>query len=618
MERVLRVRLLVCVAACLIPFCAQADEPQVELEKIVVTPYKTNVSLEQSAASVDVVSVSSALSEGKVTVTDALKDLPSVNYATSGGIGGDTSLFIRGANPEHTQVLLDGIKLYDPIVTSGYFYGYNYMDIDGLDRIEVCKGPFSTLYGSGSIGGTVNLLTKKGIGRPKFSYTQEFGSYDTFRERLSSDGSFGKTAYSFSLSRNDINSFYSARYKAGNHERDPYHNFSGLGRLDYAFTDSFDISTVMDYTYAKYEYDGSSWFPPYEPIDANNNYAYFYQGIVGITARHKVTDDFLQKFTVGYTRTKRIGSEEDSGDFWYDGKTYQAKWEGDYTLVPWDAVLFGFDYLKETGQGFGWSTREPKKDAHTKGGYLQNNMSFADTVFLSASYRIEDHSAYHINNTYSLSGSYRIHPTGTTLKASYGKGFKAPSLYQLYSSYGNPGLNPEVSKSYEAGFEQKLFNALFGLTYFHTDLSNLIDFDNTSWKYFNGGKSRLYGIESSMAIPLYRDATMKFGYTYLNARKNSDKSRLLRRPEHKVFCNFEARFWKRLEFTPEFSYIGDRIDSSNKLKAYILFNLSAKYKINENLKAFLRFENILNYDYQLISGYQTPGFSSYVGFTLDF
>ncbi|PIP18894.1 MAG: hypothetical protein COX41_05810, partial [Candidatus Omnitrophica bacterium CG23_combo_of_CG06-09_8_20_14_all_41_10] len=109
---------------------AFAEYNDVELEKIIVTPYRTAVSIDQGAASVDVISASSALSEGKFSLTDALKDLSSVDYTTSGGAAGDTSFYIRGANPEHTQVLLDGIKLYDPISTSGYFYAYNYMGFD--------------------------------------------------------------------------------------------------------------------------------------------------------------------------------------------------------------------------------------------------------------------------------------------------------------------------------------------------------------------------------------------------------------------------------------------------------------------------------------------------------
>jgi len=595
-----------------------ADEPEIDLDKIVVTPYKTSVEIDDSPASVDVISASSALSNGKYNLTDTLKDLSSLDYATSGGIAGETSFFIRGANPEHTQVLMDGIKLYDPISTAGYFYAYNYMGLDELDKIEVSKGPYSTLYGSGSIGGTINMVTKKGTGKPKFSYTQELGSYNTFREKISSDGAFEKAAYSFSLTKSDINSFYSARYKNGNHERDPYHDFSGLGRLDYAITDSLDLNAVLDYTYAKYEYDGSSWTPPYLPTDDDFNHAKFYQGIGYITGKHKLSENFSHKLTFGYTRTKRLSWESDSGDSWYDGKTYQGKWEGDYNLTSWDTLTFGYDYLKEIGEGFGWSTREPKKHADTSGGYLQNIIQIKDALFISASYRIEDHSKFGETDTYSISGSYRFKPTNTKIKASYGKGFKAPSLYQLYSSYGDPNLTPEISKSYEVGVEQKCGIFKLESTYFNTKLSNLVDYDSASWKYINSGKAHIDGIENSLTAEFNENLNAKISYTYMDARKNSDDSRLLRRPKNKISCNLNAKIWNKLEFIPEVSYVGDRIDSSAKLKSYILLNLTTRYKLNEHVKTFLRFENILNKDYQLISGYETPKFSGYAGLTLDF
>lgn len=343
----------------------------IELEKIVVTPYKTAVVETLNPSSVDVISVEEANSQGIFTLTEAIKDIPSLSYATTGSLGGETGVFIRGANSAHTQVMLDGIKLYDPIVTSAYFFGYNYMSLDNLDKIEVLKGPYSSLYGSDSIGGTISLLTHKGQGDPTASYTQEFGSYKTFREMFTAQGELDKLAYSLSVSRSDVDAFYSGKYKDGNYEKDPFHNTNSSLRLDYALTDDIEVGLLANYTYAKYEYDISGG------TDDNDNYGYFHQGVGGINLKHQLSDYFSYKAIFGYTRTYRKTWEDANTYGWYDGRTYQAKWQGDYQLCNFDKIIFGFDYLRELGESrsdyIDWWTSlptislSPKERSNTKG-----------------------------------------------------------------------------------------------------------------------------------------------------------------------------------------------------------------------------------------------------------
>ncbi|MBL7130812.1 MAG: TonB-dependent receptor [Candidatus Omnitrophica bacterium] len=598
---------------------AQAEEEKrelVELKRIVITPYKTVVTALLNPSSTDVISVDELNAEGIFTLKGAIEDISSLSYATTGGFGGQTSVFIRGANSYHTQVLLDGIKLYDPIVTSAYFYGYNYMSLDNVERIEVSKGPYSSLYGSDSIGGTINLITRKGEGKPTFSYLQEFGSYQTAQEMLSSEGEIGKLAYSLSTSRTDANAFYSSKYKDGNHERDPYHNLDSSLRLDYALTDDIDIGLLADYTYAKYEYDATSWTPPYLPTDDDDNYAYFYQGIGGINLTHKPADSFFHKIILGYTRTYRKGWESSSSDNWYNSKTYQAKWQGDYQLCDFDKVIFGFDYLREWGEGYWAPIRNPKKIANTKSYYIENIFTPLDNLFLAFSYRLDNHSRFNRHNTYSVSGSYIIEKTNTKIKGSFGQGFKAPSLYQLYSSYGDPNLTPEESESYEVGLEQKLWDSLtIGSTYFHTHLSDLIEYVYP--RYCNVGKARIYGIESFFEYLINSNTTLTVSYTHMDTKKLADGIRLTRRPNNKVSCKLKTTFGK-LDIYTDLSYVGNRMDGSNKLESYILADMAFNYAVNDKLDAFLRLENILNKDYEHIKGYQTPKFSWYLGANLTF
>ncbi|MDD5618393.1 MAG: TonB-dependent receptor [Candidatus Omnitrophica bacterium] len=602
---------------------AFTESRDVYLEKIVVTPYKTGVSGKLNPSSVDVITDEEAENKGATSVTEALRDLTSISYATSGGVAGDTGVFIRGAGSNHTQFLFNGIKLYDPIVTSAYFYGSNYMSLDNIERVEVLKGPYSSLYGSDSIGGTISLISRKGTGEPKFSYLQEAGSYGTFREQLSSDGKIDKLAYSFAASRKDINSFYSAKRKDGNPERDPYHNLNSSIRLDYDINDDVSTGFVGDYTYTKYEYDAASWTTGL-PVDDDDNYAHFYQGIAGFNLKQRIGDLFSHKINLGYTRIYRTGWEDNTNDFWYDGNTYQLKWQGDYSVCDWDKIITGFDYIREEGESF-WSPSyiTPKHSANSKGYYIENIFTPVDNFFLSGSYRIEDHSTFQKHDTFNLAASYNIESTKTKLKSSLGTGFKAPSLYQLFdSASGNRNLSPEESESYEVGFEQKVGTLFtFGSTFFNTRIKNLIEYIGVwpSASYQNSGKAIIYGSEHFAQYTINDTTTLKINFTHMRPLK-SDGTPLLRRPKRKLGCSIHSVI-NKLTVDTGVSYVGSRIDGTSnqfKLSPYVLANLSLEYAINKNWKVFSHLDNILNYDYELIEGYQTPKFSCYVGAKIDF
>jgi vitamin B12 transporter len=589
---------------------------EIELGKIVITPYRTKISLATQPSSVEVIDTEEALEKGKLSLKEALKSIPSLNYASSSDMG-ESSIFIRGAEARHTQILLEGIKLYDPASTSGYFYAYNYLNLFPFEKVEVAKGPYSVLYGSDSIGGTINLITKKGEGKPSFSYFQEIGSYHTYKEAFSFQGEIDKLSYFLSLTKTDINSFYAQKYKNGNHEKDPLHNFNSFTRLDYNLNSDTALSLFTHYIYSKYEYDSSTG-------DDDNNIAHFYQGVSGIKLENKISKNFSQQLLLGFTRTYRKHWEDSSTNYWYNGKTYQIKYKLECNPIYFYKVLVGFDYLREKAEGiyasaWGIYLSPPKSTANTKGYYIENIFKLLNNLFFSFSFRLEDHSNFGKENLFSLQGAYIIKKTNTKLKASWAEGFKAPSLYQLYSSYGDPTLSAEKSESYETGIEQSLFNNLkLSIVYFHTHLSNLIDFNSPTGKYYNAGKSKIEGIETNLEYNITDTLRLKFSYTNMDTEKKEDGSRLLRRPKNKVDLELEI-FKGKFRISPQITYVGNRIDSGSiKLKSYLLVNLSLNFELKENLNFFLRIENILDKDYELISGYQTKKISFYTGFKMKF
>jgi vitamin B12 transporter len=600
---------------------AAADE-DVELEKIIVTPYLYGVSAEENPSATDVINVGEDESIGKLDFISAIKGTQGVDYAITGGLGGISSVYIRGADAYDTQLMLDGIRVYDPINTQGYFAYYNYLSLDNLDKVEISRGPFSSLYGSQSIGGSINMITHKGSGKPTFSYLQEFGSYNTYREKIDTQGKLGKLAYSFGASRVDVRSFYEAKFKNGNHERDPFGDTNTSLRLDYEITDNLNVGVSQRYTYAKYDYD-NGWSAP--PSDDLVNTGKFQQNIGSFYLNNKITSYLSQKFTYGVVDIQRRGRES-GGDYWYRGKSNQFKYALDYKPVLFYNAVIGYDYTGDTGEYYNYGS-EPKHRANSKGVYLENILRPIDNLFVSFIVRGENHSTAGEHATYGLSSSYFIELTKTKIKASLGTGFRSPSLYELFGTYGGKrDLSPEKSKSGEVGFEQWFLDKKlsFGSTFFNTRIKDMIEYTSTGYytgEYSNVGKAKIYGVENFIEYKFSDLTSLKLTYDYLHAQNEANDTRLLRRPKNKIGLVLNTMLGK-FKIAPEVYYVGNRIDASSsvnyKLKSYILANIGVNYKVNNNLEIFGRVENILDYNYQLVYGYETPRASVYAGAKLSF
>ncbi|MBM3243783.1 MAG: TonB-dependent receptor, partial [Candidatus Omnitrophica bacterium] len=603
------------------------------LEKIVVTPYRSTISAKENPSATSIIDVGSEESVGKFSFVDAIKGAQGIDYAVTGGLDGVSSIYIRGSDAYHTQLMLDGVRVYDPINTQGYFAYYNYLSLDNLDKVEISRGPFSSLYGSQSIGGSINMITHKGEGKPTISFMQEFGFYDTYREKLASQGRLGKFAYSLGVSRVDVRSFYSAKYKNGNHEHDPFGNTNTSLRLDYELTDNFEVGVSHRYSYAKYNYD-YGWSIP--PSDDFNNTARFHQNIGSFYLNNRINDFLSHKFTYGVVDIQRRGWES-GADYWYRGKSDQFKYSLEYKPVAFYNAIIGYDYTGDKGE-YWWNdyvygpSKEPKHSVNSQGVFLENILRPINNLFISVIIRGEDHSIAGKHVTYGLSSSYFIEQTRTKLKGSLGTGFRAPSLYELFATsfyaHGNRNLDPERSKSFDIGFEQSIFNnkITFGSVFFQNKVKDkieyiLIDPFTYEGSYDNIGETKIYGVENFVEYKFSDIISLKLTYDYLHAQKKADKSRLLRRPENKLALFFNAQIGK-FKIIPEIYYVGNRIDESNsvklKLKSYILVNLGLNYKVNNNFEVFGRVENMLNYDYQLVYGYETPKASVYGGVKLSF
>ncbi|HSV44029.1 MAG TPA: TonB-dependent receptor, partial [Candidatus Bathyarchaeia archaeon] len=413
---------------------------------------------------------------GIADLSTALQEVQGVDIYSSSVISGAGAVSIRGMDSTYTQVMYNGIKMFDPISTTGYFSGYRYFPLATFDEVQILKGPYSSLYGSGGIGGNIHLTSERGEGKPTWTYRQEVGSYRTFMETLKVKGESGNLDYAFHASREDVGSMYATRYKEGNHETDPLGITSLGGRLDYDMNDEITIGGMGDFVSSRYEYDGSAWTPPYNPVDDDSNVENYAQGVGMVYIEQKVSCEFEHKLSVGGNRVYRKG-QDSSADVWYDGVSQQVKYDGVWDILSWDRVSFGADYLEEKGESF-WGTYNPKRSTNTRGVFIQNRVEPLEGTRLITGTRLEDHSSFGHQGTYSIRGEQDV-VDGGTVYGSYGTGFKAPSLYQLYApTYGTSDLGAEQSASFEVGYDQRINQVSFGQAFFQTDIDDMIDFNS--------------------------------------------------------------------------------------------------------------------------------------------
>ncbi|HEY4754993.1 MAG TPA: TonB-dependent receptor, partial [Ignavibacteriaceae bacterium] len=305
-------------------------------------------------------------------------------------------------------------------------------------------------------------------------------------------------------------------------------------------------------------------------------------------------------------------------------------------------LTFGIENISEAAvseyfyfsQFFNYESLFPQKKSNTFGTYLQDQLKIGQSFFSTLGVRFDNHDKFGSVFTYRFAPAYIIWETGTKLKATFGSGFKTPSLFNLYDpAYGNPDLNPEESIGFDAGVEQFLANDLLsiGVTYFQNNYKDLIGFDQ-SFKAINVNKAKTNGVETYLTAQMFDKLKIKLNYTYTNAKDESeglddDERKLIRRPEHKVGSYLSYNFSPKANANVEVIYIGEQDDlvfdnltftsSRTQLDPYILLNFSAHYQLLEFLRFNLRLENILDSDYEEVYGYATPGFSIYGGIKLS-
>jgi len=627
-------RLLTCAAVLLVfmffalpvPIFAQEEGAVVTMEEVVVTASRIEELLKYSPDSVTIVTGEEIQKKGKQTVIDVLKDVPGVSIAQYGTPGGSSSIYLRGTNNAHTLIMIDGVRVGDPMSTDGKM-SITDLSTDNIERIEIVRGAQSVLYGSDAIGGVINIITKKGKGKPKFYLSSEGGSFETFRERAGVSGSNDKINYAASVSRLDMKRVSRADEDLGNTERDYYHDTNISARVDGQISETVRMGFSARHSESSMDYDDTG-------TDADK---------VQDTDITSVSTNFDQDIFGWWQHIIKLGLTEVEREYTKNGGNFDSTYNGNYKLASWqhnffvgdvDSITVGFDYHEEAGDSQSVYGNMTKKSVNTKAYFIQNKLTPFKGFSFTLGIRHDDHQTFGGEDTYKGAIAYLYEKTGTKVRGSYGTGFHAPSLYQLYDpTVGDINLKPEESRGYDVGVDQELFGnkAFLSIAYFHNKIEDLIEWQWTGpgmWdgQYFNIGKAKTKGWETSFSLKPFVWLSFDVHYTYTEAKNETEGAAnkgkyLIYRPKHAGGASLNIKPLEKLNVNLNAQYMGKRYreaDNTEEMPDYTLFNFAASYDMMKWLKIFGRVENLTDQKYQSIYQYGEPGIGFYGGIKVTF
>jgi len=580
-------------------------------QEVVVSATKTLNSIANAGgSSVTVITAEEIKQSGKPTVEEVIKGAPGIDVVSNGGLGTTTSVFLRGADAKNVLVLMDGVPLNDPSAMGGVADIAN-LTVDNIERIEIVRGPVSVLYGSHATAGIINIITKQGKGKPAFALGAEGGAFGTWKANGGASGKIDGFRYSVNLARLKSDGFSivdernpDISHPAATADNDGYRNTSVSTNLGYQLGKNVDLSTVLRYTDASADLDGY-----YKYTDAKE--------LSGRVALRVKTDSVTSTFYDNYSsKDRKYYSNTSVLSSAYKGYINEFGWQGDAAVASNNTVTIGANLQNERINNQVPSVLD--KNVDFKSVFVQDQWHIKG-VDLVAGLRHDDHELFGGKTTWRIAPSYRF--DDTTLKCSYGTGFRAPTLYELYDSVnGNSQLKPETSKGWDAGFEQNLSRAMkFGSTFFQTDYEDII-----SWVSSGGmtghyqqlaGKTAIKGVESFLEWQPKVSLSLNMNYTYTYT-KDADGKQLARRPKHKASLSASWKANRKFTLTGNAAWVGTRIDTyapDKKLDSYFLANISASYKLQPNVELYGRIDNLFDEYYEEAWSYATPGRSAYAG-----
>ena len=659
------------LAALALPAFAHAQNSQYANggQPIVVTATRVATPINQVPADVTVLTQQDFYAHGDTTLAQALATVPGVNLVQSGGPGNAASLFVRGTNSEDVLVLLDGVPVNDPANPNGAF-NFGIVSLADIERIEIVRGPMSGLYGSNAIGGVVNIITRRGSSQPEASVTLAGGWPAQGQGSASLSGTAGKFDYALSGAIDQEAGFDATPQRMSIYagHRDPYRAWLGTAQLGYAITPDTRAYLILrgQATDAAFPDLADPEFDDPDEFDYNTS-LFSKLGLSSTLLDGRLTTDLFVARLQTRLFNKNLADANDpnlaSADDTYAGSRTDAQWNNslrlpDTSALTFNNLSFGAEYTNDGAREnvnenglFGPFTETVRGAQHSWAGHVGLQSTVLNRLTLSAALRDDHVSSFGNAITWRLGGALAVPEIFTTLKASAGTGFLAPSLFDLdyhddYGDSGNPNLRPEYSTGWEIGpdFALPLFGQADGLdisaTYFSSSIRDLIQatLNTSTFTYTeeNVASANINGVETDYVLNPAPWASAELTYTYTRAVSGTNGPALLRRPQNEGSASLTLTPLPGLNINPQVQYTGRFDDylyqnngcplgttgsscgytgasATGSSGPGTIVNLNVSYRLTPKFTLFATGKNILNSHFESSNGLQIPGASLLLG-----
>lgn len=632
--------------------------------EITLTANRLPTAIQRTGSSVTVIPRAEIERSNPTSLLDVLRSVPGVSLTEAGGPGGTSDIRLRGGNPNHTLVLIDGVRINDPAQASGEFDA-SIIAPSLIERIEVLRGPQSALYGSDAIGGVVNIITRRGRSQPSFSLGIEVGSYGTISTVGSAAGTVGAWNFAFSGTAQRADGFSRYGYRiarlsnanningirGGAFEADGFRRLGGYGRIGYdpGTGFRFELSAISVETRADTDAGSGLASPGATTFPDTASSATRWLNQISTKAEIDTLDGALtHSLQLFASRTERnfvnstlsrtgavLRETRTTSDFIGDrlGTEHQTT----LRMRQFGSLIAGARFERESADTFSTNVLPiggprirnvgARQDTVSAFGLWQLPIGERLNVSLGARHdKVGDGRGF---STWRMTTAYQLFETGTVIRASAGTGAKAPTIFQRFALVGTPDLRPEFSTGIDAGFDQSLLNGRIRLSFtaFHNNIRDLVQFNSSagclaqtaSRCYFNVDRAVTSGLEIGARAEIIEGwLSTTAAYTYLHAKDDATNLTLQRRPQHTGRAALQWTPLPKLMIEPSVTLVSERFSRSNerdKLSPFARFDVATSYQINETWKASLRVENITNAHYQDVYNFGTTGRAAYGGLT---
>lgn len=594
------------------PLQAQENSPNnsLELPEMVVTATRTEADKNQLAAAMTVYTRKDIERLQVQTLPELLRGTTGVDIIQYGGYGQPSSVFMRGTNSNQVLVLIDGIKVGSATLGSSPF---EFIPIDQVERVEIIRGPQSSLYGSEAVGGVIQIFTRKGSRQDKPAFTLDAGggSYDTYHAAGTVSGKWRNSWYTLGASSIGSEGF-NAKQPPADPDRDGYQNTALNARVGHRFDNTAEVEAFFMRT------EGTNKFDGYFTGDVDNKT--FVEQVVGASAGMNLADNWRS--------TLRFGQSRDDQDSFKPGHVFNSRygttrwngsWLNEISLTDDHKLVVGADYRVDEVDS---TTVYKESSRYDAGVFTELKSRILDNHFVTGAVRWDKNQAFGDYVTGNVGWRYNWNH-GISLLANFGNAFKAPTFNELYwpatppslpyypgDSGGNPNLKPEQSKSVEAGVAGSHGWGKWEVRAYHTDIDHLI----ANWPPVNVNKAQIEGIEAETSTGILGwNATLNLNL--LNPRDRQTDTRLKGRANKMLafdlsrsFGPFDVGTHITAQGERDYNYYDNNFALKTKtINGFVTVDLRSVYHLDKNWMLSAKLNNLLDADYQIVNTYNTAG-----------